>query len=650
MAPSRAPPSSTSTTSNKTWGDMTRTFDTTLPALLLENARKWGRRTALREKEWGVWQPCSWSEYADITAEFAAGLRVLGLGQGDVVILIGDNRPEWLWAELAIQGLGGLALGLYQDAPADEIAYIFELAEARLVIAEDQEQVDKMLELRKNLPGLEYVVYHDPKGLANYEVPGLQSFDQVREKGRPDARSFPDWVAQVTPDMPCLIATTSGTTGRPKLAVLSHRNMLAMAHNLGEVDPKRSTDEFVSFLPLAWMGEQMMAVASALLFGFTVNFPEEPDTVQENIREIGPHLIFSPPRVWENLAAKVQVKIMETTRFKRMLYNLFSPIGLKHANAVFEGRKPGPGLRLAYLLAQWGLYRALRDRLGFSRIRSASTGGAALGPDTFRFFHALGVNLKQIYGQTEIAGISCIHRDGAIDFDSVGEPIPGTEIVISEEGEILSRSPAVFVGYYKNEEATRETLRDGWLLSGDAGFFNDKNQLVVIDRLKDVMHLADGTRFSPQFMENKLKFSPYVREAVVLGGGRGYIAAIICIDYEIVGRWAESKLLTYTTYQDLAAKDEVHDLIRDEVGGINRTLPAETRIKRFSLLFKELDADDGELTRTRKVRRKTVGDRYAELIEGLYSDKRRIELTTCIQYQDGRVREMCGAIRIENCN
>lgn len=626
---------------------MARPYDTTLPQLLLRNAAAHGRRTALREKEWGVWQPYSWQEYADITAEFAAGLRALGLGRGDIVILIGDNRPEWLWAELAIQALGGIALGLYQDAPVDEIAYIFELSEARLVVAEDQEQVDKMLDLRRTQPGLEYVVYHDPKGLAHSQEPGLLSFEAVREKGRPDAARFPKWVEQVSPDDPCLIATTSGTTGRPKLAVMSHRNMLAMAANLGQVDPKYPTDEFVSFLPLAWMGEQMMAVASALLFGFTVNFPEEPDTVQENIREIGPHLIFSPPRVWENMAAKVQVKIMETTRVKRLLYNFFAPIGIRHASAMFEGRKPGLWLSLAYLLAQWGLYRALRDRLGFSRVRSASTGGAALGPDTFKFFHALGVNLKQIYGQTEIAGISCIHRDGAISFDSVGQPIPETEIVISEEGEILSKSPAVFLGYYKNEKATAETVRDGWLLSGDAGYFNEQGQLVVIDRLKDVMHLNDGTRFSPQFMENKLKFSPYVREAVVLGGGRDSIAAILCIDYEIVGRWAESKMLTYTTYQDLAAKPEVYGLIRAEVAAINETLPQETRIRRFALLFKELDADDGELTRTRKVRRTTVGQRYAELIEGLYGDREEIELTACIQYQDGRVREMCGSMRIE---
>ncbi len=627
---------------------MATQYDTTLPQLLLDNARKYGDRTALREKEWGVWQPFSWNDYVRITAEFASGLRTLGFGKGDTLILIGDNRPEWLFAELAVQALGGVALGLYQDAPGDEVQYVFEIANARFVVAEDQEQVDKMLELKEVTPCLRYIIYHDERGLSQYDEPDLLFFERVREIGREEANKFPQWVEAVSPEDTCLIATTSGTTGRPKLAMLSHRNMLAMASNLGSVDKKHPSDEFVSFLPLAWMGEQMMAVASSLLFGFTVNFPEEPDTVQENTREIGPHLIFSPPRVWENMAAKVQVKIMETTPLKRWLYNKFIPVGREYANVRFQGKEPGLGLKLAYALAEVFLFRALRDRLGFSNIRSASTGGAALGPDTFRFFHGIGVNLKQIYGQTEIAGISCIHRDGAVDFDSVGQPIPDTEMRISDEGEILTKSPAVFQGYLKNEAATAETVADGWLHSGDAGFFNDKGQLVVIDRLKDVMYLKDGTRFSPQFMENKLKFSPYVREAVVLGRDQDHIAAILCIDDEIVGRWAESKFITYTTYQDLAAKDEIYALIQREVRAINKTLPEETLIKRFCLLFKELDPDDGELTRTRKVRRGTIEERYGDLIEGLYSEDDTVLLTTCIQYQDGRSREICGSIRIED--
>jgi long-chain acyl-CoA synthetase len=541
-----------------------------------------------------------------------------------------------------------MALGLYQDSPAEEIEYVFTLSECKLVVAEDQEQVDKILAFRDKLPELEHIVYHDPKGLASYDAPGLVSFDEVRARGAHRAGEYAGRVAALTPDTPCLIATTSGTTGRPKLAMLSHRNLLAMAANLGAADPKFDTDEFVSFLPLAWMGEQMMAVSSALLFGFCVNFPEEPDTVQENIREIGPHLIFSPPRVWENMAAKVRVRIMETTRFKKFLFNLFMPVGMKYAGAVLRGETPSMGLRLANRLADWGLFRALRDRLGFSRIRSATTGGAALGPDTFRFFHALGVNLKQIYGQTEIAGISCIHRDGAVSFDSVGEPIAETEIRISGDGEILSRSPAVFQGYLGNDAATAETVTDGWLHSGDAGFFKDNGQLVIIDRLSDVMTTAAGVRFSPQFIENKLKFSTYVQEAVVLGNGRDCIAAIVCLDGDIAGRWAESRGLTYTTYQDLAAKPELYDLVEEEIRQINPSLQPGTEIRRFALLFKELDADDGELTRTRKIRRKVIGERYAALIDALYDGTNDTDLCIAITYQDGSHREMTGSICIRD--
>ena len=634
---------------------MAKPYKTTLPRLLVRQAEARADKPALREKEWGVWQPVTWRGSLRNTAEFACGLHALGLGKGDIVILIGDNRPEWIWAELAIQGLGGMALGLYQDSPAEEIEYIFALSECRLVVAEDQEQVDKILSFRDRLPHLKYIVYHDAKGLHAYEkgVDGLMDFKAVRRLGREKQSGPVDWYSerarQVRPEDPCLIATTSGTTGRPKLAMLSHLNLLSMAHNLGKYDPKHASDEFVSFLPLAWMGEQMMAVASALLFGFCVNFPEEPDTASADSREIGPHFIFSPPRVYESIAAKVQGDIMETTPLKRFLYNRLLPVGYEYVDTLFAGKTPSAWLKLKYFLADQGLFRALRDRLGFSRMRSATTGGAALGPDIFRFFHALGVNLKQIYGQTEIAGISCIHKEGEVDFTSVGAPIPETEVKISEEGEILSRSPAVFLGYYKNEEATRETVTpDGWLLSGDAGYFDDNGRLVVIDRLKDVMYLKDGTQFSPQFLENKVKFSPFLRESVILGNKRDHIAAILCIDMAIVGHWAETQMITYTTYQDLAAKDEVYALVKSEVAKTNETLPPETRIKRFCLLYKELDPDDGELTRTRKVRRKVIGERYGALIEALYTDECTLNLETEIVYQDGRKREMCGDIRIED--
>ena len=634
---------------------MAKSYKTTLPRLLIKQAEERAEKPAIREKEWGVWQAVTWRENLKITSEFACGLEALGFEKGDIIILIGDNRPEWLWAELAIQALGGIALGLYQDSPAEEIEYIFALSECKMVVAEDQEQVDKILSFRDNLPKLDHIVYHDPKGLVAYEedVDGLYDFKAIRRLGREThndtVAKYKEWAAKLNPEDPTLITTTSGTTGRPKLAMLSHTNLLSMAHNLGQVDPKNASDEFVSFLPLAWIGEQMMAVASSLLFGFCVNFPESPETASANSREIGPHFLFSPPRVYESMAAKVRGDIMETSPLKRFLYNRFLPIGYEYVDTLFAGETPSAWLKLKYFIADQGLFRALRDRLGFTRMRSATTGGAALGPDIFRFFHALGVNLKQIYGQTEIAGISCIHKEGEVDFTSVGAPIPETEVKITETGEIVSRSPAVFLGYYKNEEATKETVdEDGWLLSGDAGYFDDNGRLVVIDRLKDVMHLNDGTQFSPQFLENKVKFSPFLRESVVLGGGRDHVTAILCIDMAIVGHWAETQMITYTTYQDLAAKDEVYALIKEEIAKTNEDLPPETQIKRFCLLYKELDPDDGELTRTRKVRRKVINERYGSLIEALYTDTCAMNLDTEITYQDGRVREMCGEIRIED--
>jgi len=505
-----------------------------------------------------------------------------------------------------------------------------------VVVAEDQEQVDKILEMIDRLPKILAVVYDDPRGLRSYKHPLLMSLDSLKERGRTlDPARFDASVGAGSGEDLALICYTSGTTGFPKGAMLSFRNLLTMALSLNEVDQRRESDEFVSFLPLAWIGEQMMSIATALAVGFTVNFPEEPETSAENIREIGPHVLFGPPRFWENLTSMVQVKIMDTTRFKRFMYQRWMPVGYKLAELRFEGRTPSSGWRFLYWLGRVFLFRALKDRLGVSRLRSASTGGAALGPDVFRFFHAIGVPLRQIYGQTEISGISCIHPDDAIKFHTVGKPIPGTEVRISERGEILSRSPAVFVGYYKNEEATRATLTEGWLHSGDAGYLED-GQLVVIDRLKDVLRLGDGTQFSPQFIENRLKFSPYVKEAVVIGQDKPYLSALVCIDQGIVGKWAEKEKISYTTYTDLSAKPRVYDLLQKEIDGVNRTLPAAAKIRKFVLLYKELDADDEELTRTRKVRRAFVEERYKSIIAALYGDERKIAVDTTIRYQDGR--------------
>ena len=612
----------------------------TFPKLLIKNSERMASRTALREKKLGIWHETSWTAYRDDVRDFALGLLGLGVGRGDKVAILGDNRPFWVCAELAAQSIGAASVGLYQDSNLNEVAYVIDHCDAKVVVAEDQEQVDKILEMIGRLPKVKAIIYDDPRGLRGYDSDKLQSFAAVKEQGRKRHATEPglwlDEVGKGNGEDLALICYTSGTTGFPKGAMLSFRNLLTMALSLHEVDPRRPEDEFVSFLPLAWIGEQMMSVATALAIGFAINFPEEPETAQENIREIGPDLLFGPPRFWENLTSAVQVKVMDTTPFKRFLYERMLPIGYRYSQEKLEGRSPSFWLRAQYGLAWLLLFRALKDRLGVSNLRSASTGGAALGPDVFRFFHAMGVPLRQIYGQTEISGISCVHRGDEIRFHTVGKPIPGTEVRIAEDGEILSRSRAVFIGYYKNAEATEEALAQGWLHSGDAGHFSEEGHLVVIDRLKDVLRLADGTHFSPQFIENRLKFSPYVKEAVVIGKGRPFLTALVCIDRETVGKWAEARKLSYTTYTDLSAKRDVYDLVQKEIDSVNATLPAAARIRKFVLLYKELDADDEELTRTRKVRRAFVEERYQTIIAALYGEVDHIAIDTTIRFQDGK--------------
>ncbi|WP_376788490.1 long-chain fatty acid--CoA ligase [Thermoflexus sp.] len=626
-------------------------MEDTLPQLLVANARRFKDKPALREKEYGIWQTWSWEEYLERVRRFSLGLISLGLQPGDKVAIIGDNRPEWVIAELATQAAGGISMGIYQDSIASEVQYLVDFSDARFVVAEDQEQVDKLLEVWDQLPKVEKIIYYDPRGLRNYTEPFLLYFPEVEEMGARYERGHPDLfmrnVEKTRPDQVAIFSTTSGTTGKPKLAMLTHTNLISMARNLMKVDPMYPEDEYLSFLPLAWIGEQMMTISSALVVGFTVNFPEEPETVRENLREIGPQVMFSPPRIWESLVSEVQVKIEDTTPLKRKIYEWAMRVGYEMADMRFAKKKPPRALRWKYRLADWLIFTPIKDKLGLRRMRRCYTGGAALGPDVFRFFHALGVNLKQIYGQTEISGISVLHRDGDIKFQTVGLPLPETEVRIADNGEILSRSPAVFVGYYKNPEATAETLKDGWLHSGDAGYFDEDGHLIVIDRAKDVMTLRDGTKFSPQFIENKLKFSPYIREAVVFGGDWPFVTAIINIDYENVGKWAEKHQIPYTTYTDLSQKPEVYQLIREYVQRANADLPPAARVRRFLLLHKELHADDAELTRTRKVRRRFIAERYAELISALYSGADRVQVETTITYQDGRTATIKTWLRIE---
>ena len=624
----------------------------TLPGLLARRAADRPTEVALREKEFGIWQETTWTEYLGRVRSFALGLVELGVEKGDRIAIIGDNRPEWVIAELAAQSIGALPLGLYQDSISEELVSMLEAAGARVIVAEDQEQVDKVLDVRDRVPGLEHVIYYDPRGMYAYEAAGLTAFEEVEALGRRRRDGFPaefeTRLAELRPGDTALLCTTSGTTSTPKLAMLSHANLLAMAAQLVEVDPMGRGDEFVSFLPMAWIGEQMVGVASAMLTGFTVNFPEETATVRQDMREIGPAFLMSPPRIWENMVSDVQVMAEDTSPLKRWAYRWAMKQGAAAAEARARGERLGAAARIRHRLADWTVFHPIRDQLGLNRVKRAYTGGAALGPDVFRFFHTIGVNLKQLYGQTEVSGISVVHRDCDIRFHTVGTPFPRTEIRISDEGEILCRSPAVFQGYFRNPKATAETLENGWLHSGDAGYFDDEGHLVVIDRLADVMRLADGTHFSPQFVENKLKFSPYIREAVVFGGaGAPFVTTMIAIDMENAGQWAERRRIAHTTFTDLARRTEVHRLIRRHVRRINEDLTRAARIRRFLLLHKELHADDAELTRTRKVRRRYIAERFGDIIAALQGDGDSVTVATEITYQDGRTAEVAHQLRIE---
>ena len=629
----------------------------TFPKLLLQKAKEVGDRVALREKEFGIWQTVTWREFADHMRDFALGMHVLGLRRGETVAIIGDNRPEWLYAELAAQSLGAKSVGIYQDSAAQEVKYLVEASDARIIVAEDQEQVDKIIEIWHDLHDIVKVVYYYPKGLRNYQEPYLAHFPDIEKLGREYNRKNPNFfdeqVGKGKGTDVAILSTTSGTTGRPKLAMLTHNNLISQGQNLMAVDSFEMTDDFVSFLPLAWVGEQMITVACGIQKGFTINFPESASTVQDNIREIGPHAMFSPPRIWENILSTVQVKMQDSTPLKQRAYEWAMKQGYQMADLRFKKEEAPTGLKWRYQIAKWILFEPLKDQLGLRHLKRAYTGGAALGPDIFRFYHALGVNLKQVYGQSESSGLCVIHHDGDINAQSVGAPLPNTDVKVdADSGEILVRGPSVFAGYYKNPQATQETISDGWLHSGDAGYFNKDGHLIVIDRAKDVMTLHDGTKFSPQFIENKLKFSLYIKEAVVFGGGHfPFVTAMINIDFENVGKWAENHQLSYTTYTDLAQKAEVYELIRKEVERTNADLdqPA-ARIIRYLLLHKELDADDAELTRTRKVRRGFVAQRYQQIVHALYGSEDSLYINTTITYQDGRTAKISTTLRVETMN
>ncbi|WP_282171960.1 AMP-binding protein [Cytobacillus firmus] len=611
----------------------------TFPQLLIERAYRNGSQVALREKEFGIWNEITYEAFLDNVKNFSLGLALLGLKREDKLAIIGDNRPEWVISELAAQSLGGISVGIYQESLSAELSYIIDNCDATIIVAEDQEQVDKLLEIKESIPKVRTIIYYDSRGMRGYREDFLLEFNEVLEMGRSfhsgQPGLFSEEVDKGSADDVAILSYTSGTTGNPKGTMLTYRNLIDMAKNLSDIDQLTDKDEYVSFLPLAWIGEQMMTLAMGLYNGMTINFPEEPATVLEDLREIGPQVMFSPPRIYEDMVSRFQVRIQDSGWLKRKIYNWCKPIGEKVAKAHFENKPVSTGTKVLYKMADYLMFSAIRDHFGLLKIKRAYTGGAPLGPDVFEFFHSIGVNVKSIYGQTEVAGISIVHRDGDIKLDSVGIPIPGTEVKISEEGEILIKSSSVCKGYYKNEKSTTETIQDGWLHTGDAGRLDKGGHLYIIDRIKDVIRLDTGEMFSPQFIENKLKFSSFIQEAVAIGKDRPYVVAMINIEMKNVGRWAEKNQISYTTYTDLSSKPQVLELIEKQVQEINQTLPEKARVKKFVLLYKELDADDEELTRTKKVRRQFVAKKYQALIDGLYTEDKKIRVNGTIKYRDG---------------
>jgi long-chain acyl-CoA synthetase len=615
----------------------------TLPALLLRNAERWPARVAMREKELGIWQAHTWSAYAAGVGHLARGLAALGVVAGDRVAIIGDNRPELYWTCLAAQSLRAVPVPLYQDAIADEVAFALDHARVRVVVAEDQEQVDKVLAVRERVPSIEHVAFDDPKGMAAYDEPGLRSLASVLADGRAANESDPGWFATqvdgVAPSDIALISYTSGSTGAPKGVELSHDNLLASARGVLAQEAWRLGDEGMAYLPMAWIGDTAYSLAQSLLVGAVVNCPEDPGTVQRDLREIGPTVLVGPPRIWENLLTDIRVRIDDADRVKRWMFRTFVRVADQVEAARMAGTRASVRLRLLARLGEPLVYAPLRDQVGLGRIRFAYTGGAALGPDALRFYRGIGVNLKQVYGITEAGGVICVQPDGEVRPDSVGRPI-GAEVQRTEEGEVVLRGPAIFRGYHRDPGTQPARAPGDWWPTGDAGFFDDAGHLVIIDRAADLAKLADGTPFAPQFIENKLKFSPYVREAVALGNERSHVAALVNIDGTSVGRWAERRDIPYTSYADLCLRPEVHELVLQEVETVNASLPEGTAIERFLVLHKELDPDDGEITRTRKLRRRMIAERYADLIEAVYSGSDSARVTTTVTYEDGQQREI----------
>jgi len=631
----------------------------TFPRLLQQHALTRPTHPAFREKHLGIWQTTSWADVETHVRLLACGLAALGFKRGMNLAVVGDNRPRLYWAMAAAQSLGGVAVPLYQDAPAADMAYVLENAEIDFAIVEDQEQVDKLLEIRQTVKGLTHIVYDDGRGLRNYTQSGVHSFDSVQALGKVHDQDHPDFFQQQidlgqTNDI-AVILYTSGTTGKPKGVCHSHAAMIATGHTLIEFDKVSANDEVLCYLPLAWVGDFLYSFAMSHIAGFCLNCPESPATVASDLREIGPTYYFGPPRIYENILTQVMIRIEDASAIKRSLFYYFMRVARRVGLKLLDGKESVSLIdRVLYSLGDLLIYGPLKNVLGMSRIKVAYTGGEAIGPDLFDFYRSIGINLKQLYGMTETCVTVCMQRSGDVKLDTVGRPMTGVEVKIADGGEVLVRSPGLMVGYYKKPEDTAEAIdAEGYFHTGDAGFFDADGHLKIIDRAKDVGKMSDGTLFAPKYIENKLKFFPFIKEAVAFGDGRSSCNVFINIDMEAVGNWAERRNLAYSGYSDLASQATVYELIAECVEKVNADLAHDallsgSQVHRFLILHKELDPDDDELTRTRKVRRRFISEKYATLIEALYDGRERQFIETQVKFEDGRQGIISADLEIRN--
>ena len=630
-----------------------------LPALLRKNAASFGSKAAFREKEFGIWQTWSWAKALDEAENFALGLIELGVEQGDFVAILGRNRPDLYIAMIAIQMVGATPVPQYQDSVAEEMEYVLAHCGAKFVIAGDQEQVDKILEIESKLPDFKQMIYLDGRGLRKYDHSKLHSFVSITENGKNSGSASKSTLNEresaLTYESSCVMLYTSGTTGKPKGVVLSNANIIETSKTTCEFDDLKQSDEILAYLPMAWVGDFIFSVGQAMWSGFCVNCPESADTLSNDLREIGPTYYFAPPRVFEMQLTNVMIRMEDSGRFKKWLFDYFMEHARRVGANILDGKSVGIGSRLKYFLGELTVYGPLKNTLGFSKVRVGYTAGEAIGPEIFEFYRSLGINLKQLYGQTEASVFITQQPDGEVRGDTVGVPTPGVDVRIGDNGEVYYKSPGTFVEYYKNPESTADTKDpEGWVATGDAGFFEeDTGHLRIIDRAKDVAKMSDGSMFAPKYVENKLKFYPNILEAVVFGAGKERCVAFINIDLSAVGNWAERNNIAYSSYQELAGHPKVLEAIQSHVEEVNSSIAkdkmlAGCQIHRFLVLHKELDADDGELTRTRKVRRKIIADKFEDLINALYDGSSSIYTETEVTYEDGRKGKISATLQIKD--